>query len=327
MIDGVTGMRYLVTGASGFIGRAACRALVGFGAEVVGVSRRPPGFETTGWMHRQVDLSEPGQVDTLFEEARPDYVLHLASCVTGRRDVEWVRETLSGNLVSAVNVLVAAQRHAVGKTVLAGSLEEPAATDGAPVPASPYAAAKWCATTYARMFHALYDTGVVVARIFMVYGPQQPDATKLVPYVCLTALAGERPQLMSGERPVDWIYVDDVVRGLIALTVAGPRDGSHVDIGTGRLVTTGEVAHMLCELAGTGVVPEIGALPDRPMEQVRVADPARTGRLLDWQPEVTLRDGLHRTLEWYRAYREATSDDEQASDAGAPTVAQEDRGE
>lgn len=300
MVEGVTGRRYLITGASGFIGRSVCQTLAGHGAEVLGVSRRPPTFDASGWRHRQVDLSVADQVDALFADIKPDYVLHLASCVTGRREIDWVRETLSGNLTGAVNVLVAAQQHGVRKTVLAGSLEEPDDSSSEPVPASPYAASKWCASAYARMFHALYETSVAVARIFMVYGPRQPDEKKLVPYVCRAALAGEQPQLMSGERAVDWIFVDDVVEGLIRLSVRGPRDGSRVDLGSGSLVTTGAVATTICELAGTGVTPAFGAVPDRKMEQVRVADPDRTADLLDWRPRVTLAEGLSRTLEWYR---------------------------
>lgn len=310
MNQGVAGKRYLVTGASGFIGRSICRSLVGLGAEVCGVSRRPLSVAPAGWEHRQADLSEAQAADQLMADFRPDCVLHLASCVTGRREIEWVRETLAGNLLSAVHILVAAQQHGVKKTVLAGSLEEPDGGLEDAVPTSPYAASKWCASTYARMFHALYGTSVVVARIFMVYGPGQPDEKKLVPYVCLAALAGEPPQLMSGGRPVDWVFVEDVVAGLIRLSNGGPHDGSRVDLGSGSLVTTGEVATTICELAGTDVEPEFGALPDRPMEQVRVADTDRTARLLDWRPAVSLRDGLDRTLEWYRRRREGSRTDD-----------------
>ena len=68
-----------------------------------------------------MDLANAADVDMLFSDARPDYVMHLASCVTGRREIEWIRETMSGNLQTAVNVLVAAQEAGVEKTVLAGS--------------------------------------------------------------------------------------------------------------------------------------------------------------------------------------------------------------
>jgi nucleoside-diphosphate-sugar epimerase len=291
---------YLVTGASGFIGGAVCDRLLASGATVHGVSRSVVDRTHAAYRHWTVDLADSDQVDRLFEVVQPRYVLHLASCVTGRREVKWITETMNGNLVSTVHVLVAAERAGASKTVLAGSLEEPPADEPNPVPTSPYAASKWAASGYARMFHALYGLRTAVARIFMVYGPGHMDLRKLVPYVCLTAARGETPQLMSGTRPVDWIYVEDVAEGLIRLLHGGPDDGAYVDIGSGELTTTGEVALRLCAMAGTPVEPAIGAIEDRQMEQVRRADPDATEAVLDWRPGVSLDEGLRRTFEWYR---------------------------
>ncbi len=292
--------KYLVTGASGFIGRAVCKRLLEMGAYVHGVSRREVQFDSEYWTHSCLDLVNADAVDRLFVDSKPDYLIHLASCVTGKRELEWVRATLAGNLQSAVNVLVAAENNGVAKSVLAGSLEEPEETDKTAVPASPYAASKWCATAYARMMHALYDTKVAVARIFMVYGPGQQDHQKLIPYVCISAAKLEAPKLMSGGRPVDWIYIDDVVSGLIRMTLSGPEDGSYVDLGTGQLVTTGDVAGRICSIAGTGVSPEFGAVPDRAMEQERIANIVATKNQLGWSANTGLDIGLEQTYRWYR---------------------------
>jgi UDP-glucose 4-epimerase len=270
------------------------------GAAVYGTSRRDIDLESDRWTHASVDLTMADDVDDLLAVAKPDFVIHLASCVTGKREIEWIRETLAGNLQTAVNVLVAAQKVGVEKTVLAGSLEEPDANDVARVATSPYAASKWCASTYARTMHALYGTRSAVARIFMVYGPGQQDLMKLVPYVCLSAARSEAPELMSGGREVDWIYIDDVVDGLIRLAQAGPDDGGYVDIGSGELVTTGDVAERVCSLAGTGVAPVLGAVPDRAMEQVRKADIDATSEILGWRPAMSVDAGLQRTYDWYK---------------------------
>ena len=292
--------KYLVTGASGFIGQAVCARLLDLGAKVHGTSRRPVQFASKAWRHSRVDLTSATDVDRLFEEAQPDFVVHLASCVTGKREIDWVRETLAGNLTSAVNVLVAAQNSAVTKVVTAGSLEEPEAGDPNPVPASPYAVSKWCASGYARTMHALYGIPVAVARIFMVYGPGQQDLMKLVPYVCLSAARGEQPKLMSGGRPVDWIYIDDVVSGLLQMTVSGPEDGSYVDLGSGQLTKTGDIAAKICDISGAGATPEFGAVPDRAMEQVRVADSAATEAALGWSAGTGIDAGLEKTYRWYQ---------------------------
>lgn len=292
--------KFLVTGASGFIGHALCARLLEQGAEVHGTSRRIVDFESDKWTHSSVDLTVAENVDDLVAVARPDYIVHLASCVTGKREIEWIRETFAGNLQSAVNVLVAAQKVGVEKTVLAGSLEEPDVNDSTPVAASPYAASKWCASAYGRTMHALYGTRSAVARIFMVYGPGQQDLKKLVPYVCLSAARSEAPELMSGGREVDWIYIDDVVDGLTRLALAGPDDGAYVDIGSGELVTTGDVAERVCRLAGTGVTPLFGAVPDRAMEQVRKANVDATSAILGWRPALSIGAGLERTYDWYK---------------------------
>ena len=155
-----------------------------------------------------------------LDDVRPDWIFHLASHVTGARDLAVVLPTFHGNLTTTVNLLTAATEVGCQRLVLVGSLEEPELGTAEAVPASPYAASKWAASGYARFFHANYETPVAVARLFMVYGPEQEDSRKLVPYVTLSFLRGEAPRLTSGARQIDWIYVDDAVAGLLAVARA-----------------------------------------------------------------------------------------------------------
>lgn len=304
---GYAAKRILVTGGSGFIGAALCRRLVALGSEVHAVSRRvvtDGGSGVTWW---QGDLADHDTVRRLFGAVRPHIVFHLASEVTGGRQLELVLPTLRGNLVGAVNLYLGAAEHGVERVVAAGSLEEPDDGDTPAVPCSPYAAAKWASAGYARMFHALYRTPITIARLFMVYGPAQKDLRKLVPYVILSLLRGISPQLSSGTRPVDWIYVDDVVSGLLATGIAPHVDGKAVDLGTGVLVTTREVVEQLGAIIAVDVPLGFGTLPDRPLERVRTADVQTTRRLLDWAPGCSLRQGLEQTVLWYRQQLESGS--------------------
>jgi nucleoside-diphosphate-sugar epimerase len=298
---GLAGARVLVTGASGFIGRALCRRLLDLDAQVWGAARRSAapfeGFDgfSTG------DLASPGAARALFEVARPEVVFHLASQVSGSREPAAVLPTFQGNLASTVSLLVAAQEAGCRRLVLAGSMEEPEPGEEAPpVPASPYAAAKGAASAYSRMFHALYGTPVVTARLFMVYGPGQRDLAKLVPYVILSLLRGERPRLGPGRRPIDWIYVDDVVRGLVALATAPGIEGERLDLGSGALVAVREVVERLADQMRPEAELGFGDRPERPLEVVRRADVTATRRRIGWSPEVSLGEGLRRTVEWYR---------------------------
>ena len=298
-------MKALVTGASGFIGRRLCRRLAAAGFEVHGLSRRarPENLAVASW--RQGDLADIETARGALHELRPDWIFHLASCVTGERDLALVLPTFHGNLTTTVNLLAAATEVGCQRLVLAGSLEEPEASETEPVPPSPYAAAKWAASGYARFFYANYDTPVVVARLFMVYGPGQEDLGKLVPYVTLSFLRGEAPRLTGGFRHVDWIYVDDAVAGLLAVARAPNLEGTAVDLGSGRLTTIRDVVKQLARATEASVEPLFAALPDRPQERVRVADAADSEARTGWRAQTELERGLELTVDWYRRELEA----------------------
>ncbi|MEV0228336.1 NAD-dependent epimerase/dehydratase family protein [Nonomuraea sp. NPDC050786] len=283
------GRRALVTGASGFIGARLVRRLTELGADVHGASR-------TGSGH---DLRDPRAVDGLFAAVRPEVVFHLASEVNGARDVSVVGPTLEGNLRTTVNVLTAAAGTGC-RVVLAGSSEEPRPGNGHAPPPSPYAMAKAAATGYAELYHRLWNVPYTIVRPTMVYGPGQRDTAKLVPYVTLALIRGERPRLTSGSKLVDWVYVDDVVEAF-ALAGLGERAvGQAFDVGTGTKVSVREAVELLYRIAGEESAPPFGSVPDRPLDVPQTADPGAARELIGWRPRVGLEDGLRRTVEWYR---------------------------
>ena len=168
------------------------------------------------------------------------------------------------------------------------------------MPGSPYAAAKAAATLYAQMFHAVYALSVVNLRLFMVYGPGQADATKLVPYVVNSLLADVSPQLSSGSRLVDWVYVGDVVEALIAAASAtSGDDGSPIDIGSGSLVSIREIVQQIAGRVDRRPELQFGAVQDRKHEAVVAAELERARAHLGWSPTTTLAEGLDATVAWY----------------------------
>jgi UDP-glucose 4-epimerase len=300
MCSSFEGQRILVTGASGFIGSHLCLRLCHERAEVHAVYRSelPTGPGNQHWW--QADLANEAEVRKLVRETRPELIFHLASHVKGAPDLEHVLPTFQSNLQSTVNLLVSAAESG-SRVVLTGSLAEPEVENGETFPSAPYAAAKWASSGYARMFHSLYKLPVVIARVFMAYGPAQKDLTKLIPYVVLSLLQGKRPKITSGQRLVDWIYVSDVVDGLLALAGARDVDGATLDIGSGSLVSIREIVEQLILLTGTELSAEFGALADRPLEPTRTARTAETLAKTGWKPKVSLREGLERTVDWFCA--------------------------
>jgi UDP-glucose 4-epimerase len=300
-MNSLSGQRLLVTGGSGFVGARLCRRALGQGAIVHAVSRQPQSA-SDGLRWERVDLTDHGAVRDLLLALRPDVVVHLASEVSGSRDRDLVLPMMQANLVAAVNVMLASADAECRRVVLAGSMEEPDLGDPGAVAQSPYAVAKWATLAYARLFHALYELPVVHLRVFMVYGPGQRDLRKLVPYVTVSLLRGRAPKLTSGAREVDWIYVDDVVDAFLMAAAAPGLEGASLDIGSGELITARALVVRLSEVVGGDVEPEFGAIADRQLERVRVADPTTAAQAMGWRPRTPLDEGLERTVEFYRSH-------------------------
>jgi UDP-glucose 4-epimerase len=285
----------VVTGATGFIGSHLARRLARLGAQVHAVTRGPAA--AADWTWHSVDLTDADATATLIAKVRPAAVFHMASAVTGARDVSLVAPTMAGNLISSVNLLTAIATEAPEtRLVLAGSAEEPRLDA---VPSSPYAVAKGAATSYAKMFHKLYGVGVTVLRVTMAYGPAQPDLKKLIPYATQSLLRGEEPELASGTRLIDWIYIDDVVDAFLLAAAIDDAAGAVLDIGCGVPVSIRDTIELLAKLVGGTAQPRFGALADRPLDSARVADPTAAAEVLGWRPTTQLAHGLKQTIAWY----------------------------
>jgi nucleoside-diphosphate-sugar epimerase len=261
-------------------------------------SRRPAGAPAAH-RHWPVDLCDAAATRELIDRVRPDYVFHLAGHVWATADLALVLPTFHSNLHATVNLLHSLVGIACRRFIATGSQIEPDTRSGETVANAPYDLAKWASSDYVRLFNARYQLPAVIGRVFMVYGPQQ-DRAKLIPYVIGCLLRGEAPKLTSGKRLGDWIYVDDVAAGLARLALAPDICGSTVDLGSGALISNAQLVETVCVLMDSPVRPAFGAIPDRPSEPTRLARIDETRRVLGWAPEVTLAEGLSRTVDWCR---------------------------
>jgi UDP-glucose 4-epimerase len=297
-------MTILVSGASGFLGRHLCRRLHATGAEVHAVSRRAARLHEDAHRWWRADLANGEEACDLMRAVKPDTIVHLGALTHSVPDLELVLPTFHSVLMSTVNLLTAVAEQGCRRVILAGSLEEPANGSTDIAPASPYAVAKWAAAAYGRMFHALYRTPVVVARLSLTYGPGQAER-KVIPSTIRSLLSGESPRVSSGMRLWDFVYVDDAIDAIVRLVDGRGADGSMFDIGSGRTETLRSVIERLVGIINPKLVPAFGAVPDRPLTLGRAAAADVTEAALGWRATTSLEVGLQRTVQWYRSHPNA----------------------
>ena len=284
------GERVIVTGATGFIGRALTRAWLADGATVTALVREKPGRQLgqgapQGAEAVEVDLRYAAGVRRAVEAAQPTLVVHLAA--VGVTDPFLpIGEALRGNLEATINLI---------KAVSGRCRVVVARTPGEIDSINTYAAAKAAAWQFCRMFHRTQGWPITAVMPFQVYGPEQPAKT-VIGAAVTAAKAGDNFAATPGEQMRDWIYIDDVTAGIIAASRAGRIDGRTIELGTGVGTSVREVVEKVFKLAGQGR-PLIGALPQRsgePLSQIADADIAE--QLIGWRAKVGLDEGLRRVI-------------------------------
>jgi len=311
-------MNYLVTGAAGFIASRVCSMLLHEGHHVVGLDNLNDYYDVRLKQHRleslhhhstfsfqQLDIENLEDVEKVFSHNKFDVVFNLAARAGVRYSMENPFVYFSTNLNGTLNLLESMRRHAVKKIVTASTSSLYAGQpmpfqESMPVnePISPYAASKKAAEVLCFTYHHLYKIDVSILRYFTVYGPAgRPDMSPLRFIRWIDE--GSPLQLFGdGSQARDFTYVDDIARG----TILAQRELSYeiINLGGGNNpITMLEFIHQIETLLG-----KKAKIDGKPFHSADVkttwADISKARKLLGWEPQVNLKEGLERMIDWYR---------------------------
>jgi len=311
-------MRFLVTGGAGFLGARLSNRLLQEGHQVRVIddlSAGDPNQLEDGVLFTRGSVADRPKLWTLLQDV--DCVYHLAARVLVSESILYPREYNEVNVGGTVSVMEAMRDAGVQRVVLSSSGavygeqgEQPVREDQSPNPQSPYAVSKLAAEYYVRTIGALWGIETVVLRVFNAYGPGQrlpASHPPVVPRFIWQGLHGGSLVIRGGGGQTrDFVYVEDVVRAMVAASAASDVDRRIINVGSGHETSINDLA----SLVGGLVAREVAVLHS-PAESGGVArlcaDLSAARRLLDYEPRFQLREGLRLMLEQDPRFRKPSA--------------------
>ncbi|RLA85569.1 MAG: nucleotide sugar epimerase [Deltaproteobacteria bacterium] len=311
-------MRYLVTGAAGFIGSQVARLLLQSGERVVGVDNLNEAYDPRlkNWRLDQLrgfanfsfyrlDICDQKALGGLFEKEGPfDAVLNLAARAGVRASVEDPQGYFETNVTGTLNLLELCRRYGIRKFVLASTSSLYGAHNPRPFredadtsyPLSPYAASKKAAEALCYTYHYLHGIDVTVLRYFTVYGPAGRPDMSIFRFIRWIAEGEPLVVFGDGSQQRDFTYIDDIARG--TLSALKPVGYQIINLGSDRPVSITELINLL-----EGLLSKKARVVHQPPHAADVpatwADITKARELLGWEPQTGLEEGLKRTVMWY----------------------------
>lgn len=298
--------RLLVVGGSGFIGRALCRLARVRGYAITSLSLHAPAKALEGVSYLVGNLADAELLKQLLSGKQFEYLVNCGGYIDHRFYFSGGRDLIRAHFEGVQNLLDAVDRDCLKRFVQIGSSDEygaaaaPQSEANREASISPYSLAKVAATHFLQMLWRTEQFPAMTLRLFLAYGPGQGEE-RFLPQIIRGCLQDRRFPVSDGEQLRDFCYVDDVVEGILRALDAPAVCGRVINLASGNPVTIRDVIEQVRDIIGHGQ-PDFGQIPYRTGENMALWAETRLAReLLCWAPRVPLREGLARTVEYYRS--------------------------
>lgn len=312
----------LVTGGAGFVGSNIAAGLSLAGARVRILDDLTTGYrENIEEIGGDIDFIKASLVDeAALSKALEDVevVFHEAAIPSVPRSVENPRRTHIACVDATFSLLLAARDRRVRRVIYAGSSSAygdqpilPKREDMLPDPLSPYAVAKLVGEYYCQVFTRVYGLETITLRYFNVFGPRQDPGSPysgVISRFVANLLSEERPIIFGdGEQSRDFTYVDNVVDANLSAAQTVKGVGTVINVASGERISLNQLLQELATITGKqGVQPEYRPARTGDVKH-SLADISRAREFLDYQPRVGLREGLQKTIDWWKQSRFAAA--------------------
>lgn len=319
----MAGKKILVTGGSGFIGSSLIDALLNIGKEVVGIDNFDKNYgrdiklrnislalKNKNFRLYEEDVCREKRVLEIIENEKPHVIVHLAGKTGARKSYEDPKSYLYTNVIGFRNILEACKKLSpsnimfISSSMVYENSSNHCCSEDTPLGkiANPYAIAKRKAEVMAEEYSKKHGMNITVLRVFTVYGPRQrPDMAFYRFYDDIRC--GREVTIIGGEDAKrDFIYIDDCIRGIVK-SIETPLRYEIINIGSGEVTGINKVLVMMAEKMGIRVNKKI-INSERAISLSCCADLGKAEKLLGYRPDVGLKEGLERFIDWAKKLME-----------------------
>jgi len=306
-INSIEGKRILITGITGFVGKALEKRLCILGAKVFGVSRSV----NLGKQVLRSSILNYSAVDKFIKDSNIEICFHLASASLVEEGQLHPYQTFKVNTEGTLNILESARNNKLEKVIIAstshvyGKNKVPYLESYTPKPTRPYETSKACTDIIAQSYAESFGLPVLIPRFVNIYGPGDLNFQRLIPKTIKSVLGDSIPKMWGGEAMRDYLFIDDAIHAYIRLATL---DMEH--IGSNRIFNFGGNNRILVKnlikkiIKISGKKLEIKRIPQERNEEIesQYVSSKKAKQLLEWEPKIDLDLGLKKTIAWYSKF-------------------------
>lgn len=300
----IKGKNVLITGITGFIGKALAKRLKSQGANVFGISRSIKSDKE----NLKADILDYSAVDKFIKDSNIDICFHLASASLVEEGQLHPYQTFKVNTGGTLNILESSRNNNLEKVIIAstshvyGKNKIPYFESYMPRPTRPYETSKACTDIIAQSYAKSFNLPVLIPRFVNIYGPGDLNFQRLIPKTIKSVLRNSEPKMWGGQAIRDYLFIDDAVDAYVLLANANINkigDNRVFNFGGSNVISVADLVRKIIALSGKNLKIKKAELEREGEIVSQYVSSNKASRLLGWKPKFNLDEGLQQTIAWY----------------------------
>ncbi|MEK7533821.1 MAG: NAD-dependent epimerase/dehydratase family protein [Patescibacteria group bacterium] len=305
--DSIEGKRVLITGVTGFVGKALEKRLGELGAKVFGISRSINNDKK----NLRANILDYSTINNFIIDSKIQICFHLASeslVEAGQKDPYL---TFKINIEGTLNILESARKNNLEKIIIAstshvyGKNKVPYLESYMPRPTRPYETSKACTDIMAQSYAESFYLPVLIPRFVNIYGPGDLNFQRLIPKTIKSVLGGLSPTMWGGEAIRDYLFIDDAIDAYLLLAkinISKVGDNRVFNFGSSNMISVEDLIKKIIKISGKNLIIKKESIEREGEIVSQYVSFNKAIRVLGWNPKISLDEGLKRTVAWYSKF-------------------------